>query len=69
MSIEIDGKIKMYLVCVWEARIFRFYDDDDGANNQHTRQLIQLYKQAVFAHESVRKNSGYLPFPDTFIDL
>ena len=42
MSIEIDGKIKMYLVCVWEARIFRCYDDDDGANNQHTRQLIQL---------------------------
>ena len=55
MSIENDGKIKMYFVRVWEARIFRCYDDDDGANNQHTRQLIQLYKQAVFAHEFVRK--------------
>ena len=40
------------------SKKFRCYDDDDGANNQHTSQLIPLYKQTFFAHESVRKNSG-----------
>ena len=44
-------------------RIFPCYDDDDGANNQHTRQLIQLYNQAVFAHESVRKKQRVATLP------